>query len=912
MIGRIAAALYRVAIRCYPRRFRDQYGEEMLHVFVARGEEMIASGRTAKALRTWLRSLCTDCASGLRLRFQLAKGTSTSLSRLPPNKRQPGFSRGGRNIMGDIIRDLQFSGRMLKKNPLFTAAAVITLALGIGLNAATYSAVNGLLLKPLGGVAEPDEVVLAYRRWADIEFGSNSVPHFQSLRDLTRDDFDGIATWGFFALSLSSDGQNERVIGMIVSAGFFQMYGVVPAMGRVLLPGVDDVAPGAHPVVVLGHSFWQSRFGGDSSVVGKTVLVNGQSFNVVGVTPPEFRGPVNFAEVPMYAPLMMVNELAPGRNLLNSRSNNSLDLAVRMRDNQTIEQAQAVFDAALLQLREEFPGSYETQLGTTLVRQTESGIHPSIRSAQVGFSAVMMAVVSILLLIACVNVANLFLARARERRREMGIRLSLGAGRRRIVQQLLTESTVLSLISGTVGLGIAHLALSLLGGVRPPIDGPFSFTIQMDNRVLLFTFGVSVLAGILFGLAPALQTANPNTMAAVKGDSGDRARRANVGSVLVVLQMALSLLLLISSGLFLRSLKGATQIDPGFDEPAHLLLASVDPGLQGYDRERARDFYEELVREVQELPGVVEAGLTTTVPLGLSNSSNGISIPGYEFAEGERRSISYAAITAGYLEAMGTSLLEGRFFTELDGVTGTLPMIVNQRFADRFWPNESAIGKTVRSGGADHEIIGVVETGKYASLGEEPAEFMYLTHADWFRFAMSLVARTTSPPEGVLRGIRGIVRTLDGDMPLYDVRTMEDHMGTALLPARLGAAVLGIFGTLGLVLAAVGIYGVMSYSVVQRTRELGIRIALGATTASVVRQVLSEGMRLTAVGMGIGLLGAAGAAQLVKGLLYNVGPLDPVSFLGVPTLLIAVAAAAVLLPARRAASVAPVKALKTE
>jgi len=815
------------------------------------------------------------------------------------------------SMLGRSIRDLRYSVRMLAKSPMFTMAAIGTLALGIGLNAATFSAVTGILLRPLSGAENPDELVQIYRQWPGMEFGSSSIPHYQDLRDRTDAVFESVAAWSFAELSLATGETSERVIGMLVSANFFQTYGVRPALGRVFLPEEEAEGPGAHPVAVLGYSFWQSRFGGDPSVIGRTVNLNGHPFVVVGVAPAKFKGPVNFADIPVYVPIMMQGEVSQF-NSIESRGNNFMTVVGRLRDGETIGRASQVLDRTLVQLREEFPDEYEGQLGHTLVLQSEAGIHPSFRTAQIGMSAVIMIVVALLLLIACVNVANLFLARARERRREMGIRLSLGASGGAIVQQLLTESLVFSLLAGLAGLGLAHVATGLLSGIRPPIDGPWAFQVELDNSVLLFTLLVSVAAGILFGLAPALQAARPDTLAAVKGAAAERPGKSRVSSGLVIIQMALSLLLLISSGLFLRSLQGATEIDPGFDQPGGLVLTSVDPGLQGYDDARARQFLDRLLEEVGALPEVTAAGLTTTVPLGLSGSDRGVAIPGYEFAEGERNSLDYAVVSEGYLEAMGIKLLEGRTFGRQDDETGSPVIIVNERFAERFWPGKSALGRVVSTAGKDREVVGVVETGKYRSLGEAPTEYMYLPERELFRTAVAVVARVRSSPESALRRIHETVRAMDPDMPVYDVRTMEDHMGLALLPARLGGSVLGLFGVLGLILSAVGIYGVMAYSVAQRTREIGIRVALGADRGRVIKLVLGEGLRLAVIGTVLGLIAAVAAARLVRGLLYNVSALDPAAFIGVPLVLLAVAALAVFVPARRAAALDPLRALKTE
>lgn len=883
--------LYRGLLRLYPRDFRNRFEADLLQVFDDRRRESRFTG-------PW---------GGIRLVGFLLKDFVTSM----PLAHRPRHHRRVEMMMGNLMQDLRYSLRMLVKNPVFTATAILTLALGIGLNAATFSAVNGLLLRPLPGAREPERLVQLFRMWPGMDFGSNSIPHYQDVRDRSGDVFESTAAWYFASMSLSAEGRNERLMGLLTSANFFQTYGVNPRLGRTFIPGQEDRSPGAHPVAVLGHAFWQTRFGGDPAVVGTTILLNGHSFEVVGVAPEAFNGPVTFASIPIYVPLMMQQEIDPGSNLLESRGNNMMNVVARLRPGMSLEQAQQRLDAMLAQLREEFPDHYDDQVGTSLVPEMEAGIHPMFRSAQVGMSAVMMAVVSLLLLLACVNVANLFLARARERRREMGIRLRLGAGRRRVMQQLLTESLLFATLAGAAGLGLAYLTVGMLGNVRPPMDGPWKFSVDMDERVLLFTLVVSLATGVLFGLVPALQATRANVTSAVKGSGAGRSR-SRASSALVVLQMALSLLLLISSGLFLRGLQAATRIDPGFDDPSSIVLASVDPGLQGYDRTRVREFQDRILNEVAALPEVRAVGLSDWVPLGLGGSDRGVTIPGYEFAEGERQSLYFALVTEGYLEAMGVDLIEGRTLVRQDDADGPPVIMVNQRMADHFWPGESAVGKIVRTAGKDRQVVGVVETGKVRSLGEPPVDMMYLPQRELYASGVHVVARAAGDPNVVLRRIQEIVREADPDMPIFDVRTMENHMGIALIPARLGGSVLGLFGILGLLLAAVGIYGVMAYSVAQRTRELGIRVALGSDRRGVIRLVLGEGMRLTVLGVVIGLAGAAGAAHLVKGLLYGVAPIDPVAFTLVPLTLVGVAALAVYVPARRASSVDPMRALKSE
>ncbi len=883
--------IYRGLLLLYPRSFRDRFGPDLLRAFDDRRAEPRHRG----------------FLGGLRLLALLGADLASSRALTRPRGRAP----AGASLVNDLAHDLRYALRMLVKSPVFSAAAILTLALGIGLNAASFSAVKALLLDPLPGVERPERLVQLYRSWPGLTYGSTSIPHYRDLRDRTDEVFESVAAWKFAPLSLSADGRSERLMGLMVSANFFQTLGAEPALGRPFLPEVESEGPGAHPVVVLGHGFWRTRFGGDPGVVGRTVTLNGAPFEVVGVAPPGFEGPINIAAPPIYVPLIMTPVIEPGSDDLEARGSNSMTAVARLRDGVTLERAEEALQAFLLQLREEMPEAYAEQVGTTVVRQSEAGIHPSFRGAQVGMSTVVMAVVALLLLIACVNVANLFLARARERRREIGLRLSLGATRGRIVRQLLTESLLFSLLAGAAGLGLAHLSVGLLEVFRPPIDGPWRLDVPLDGTVLLFTLGVSVTAGLLFGLAPALQSMRADTISAVKGQAEGGAGRSPMSRGLVVVQMALSILLLVSAGLFLRALQSATSMDPGFDDPGNLVMASMDPGLQGYDEVRARAFYDRLLEEARALPAVRDAALVDFAPLGLNASDRGVRIPGYEFAEGEGRTVHYAHVSEGYFETLGIDLVEGRGFTPRDDAAGEPVLVVNQAFASRFWPGESPLGKTVEVAGS-RRVVGVTETGKYGSLGEAPTPFMYFPHRERFRTGMTLVARTAGNAGNALAGLRSVVREADAQLPLYDVRTMENHLGIALLPARIGGSVLGLFGVLGLLLAAVGVYGVMAYSVSRRTREMGIRVALGADRGTVLKLVVGEGLKLTLLGTAVGLAAAAGASRLVAGLLYDVRPLDPAAFLGVPLVLVAVATLAVWLPARRAARVDPMGALKTD
>ncbi len=922
MIARLALVVFRLAIALYPRCFRSRYGAEMVCDFAARLRLAKQTGGAWSAFAFWVRSVTGAVPSALRVRTNLRRSASVG-GKSPINRPARSADRGSVSgthsgfrrppVWHHFSRDLHYCLRTLARKPLFTTAVVLTMALGIGANTATFSVVNGILLRPLVGAESPDELVQIYRRWPGTEYGSSSIPHYQDVRDRTGDAFENVAAWWFSPLALTLDDRSERVTGMMVSANFFQTYGVVPMLGRPFLPGVEDVGPGEHPVTVVSHAFWESRLGADVSAIGKTILINGRSFEVVGVTRPDFRGPVNVARVPVYVPIMMQRQIVPAFDWIESRGSGMLRVVGRLRDGASLAHAKSVLEATLAQLREEYPDSYRGDLGVTVIPDTKAGMHPTLRGSQMEMSNLVLAVVSILLLIACVNVANLLLARASERRREIGVRASLGAGHWRIFQQLLTESLILSLLAGLVALGLAHLASSLIGQVHIPSLGPYgNLAVEIDSRVLAFTLGVSVFAGLVFGLVPALRAASPNVVDAVKGASSERNRPSRFGNGLVVAQMALSVLLLVGSGLFLRNLQGAMSMDPGFAKPSHLVVASMDPGLQGYDAQRAREFFDRLVAETTALPNVQSAGMANGLPLSMDVINSDVDVPGYEFGEGESRLVEFVLVTEGYLEALDVPLLEGRLFNRFDDADAPPVIVVNRAFANRFWPGESPIGKTVTTNSRQREVIGVVETGRYHSMGESATEFMFLPHRETMWFGMTLVARTSADPTSALGQIREITRRLDPNLPLHDVRTMEDHVGQALLPARLNVCVLGAFAALGLFLAAVGIYGVLAHSVAQRTREIGIRAALGADRAKIERLVLGEGLRLALVGTALGLIGSVGASRLVESMLYGVSALDPVSFGVVPLVLLSVATVAVWLPARRAASVEPVKALKTE
>jgi predicted permease len=813
--------------------------------------------------------------------------------------------------MHTLVDDLRYAVRLLLKNPVFTGIVVLTLALGIGLNTAVFSVIDGLLLRPLPGTRAPNELVQLYRTYrGDMMFGSNSVPHYLDVRERSGDTFSGVTLWTFETMNLAAGGRNERILGVMASANHFSVLGARAALGRTFVPA-EDTGRGAHPVAVLSWSAWKGRFGGDPGVVGRSVVLNGRSYSIIGVAEPEFRGALPLVIPTLWVPLSQFDDVRPGdHDGYDQRGSNSFNVVARLKPGVTLAQANEHMKALIAGLRAEHPQDYE-ESGINLVLQSEAGIHPTFRSAQVALSSVVMGVVGVLLLIACVNVATLFLARARDRAREMAIRLSLGARRSRLVQQLLTESLLFAGASGLAGIGLAWWVIRLANRIRLPLDVDFSADLHLSPLVIAFAFGVSLTTGLLFGLAPALQATNPSLIPALKGEAPAGQSRSRASKGLVVAQMALSIVLLVSAGLFLRDLQNATTVDKGF-VAENLLVADLAPELQGYSRARSEELYRRLSEKLTSLPNVKAVGYAAIVPLGLNESDSYVEVSGYTPAKNENMSLQLNWVSPGYFEAMGIPMKEGRGFTDRDDSASVRVMVVNEEMARKYWAGASPIGRTVKYGGKEHTVVGVVPTGKYQRLGEPPTPFYYLAQAQHWREGMSIVVRTTGDPQQVAPVLRSAVAAFDETLPVSDIRTMTKHLGIALLPARLAAAALGVFGLLGLVLASIGMYGVMAYTVSQRRREIGIRMAIGAAGRDVVGMIMRQGLSLVIVGAAIGIGGALAASRLLRGVLYSPSVVDPVTFAGVPLLLTAVAALASWLPARRASGVDPLEALRRE
>lgn len=819
--------------------------------------------------------------------------------------------------MESLIQDLRYAIRSLRKSPGFTIAAIAILGLGIGANATIFSLVNAILIRRPAGVQDPGGLVALYTSdFSGPRFGGSSYADFLDMRKQT-DAFTGLLAYAFRPVSLSTGTSTERGVSEVTTANYFSLLGLRPALGRTFLAAEDT--PGSAPVTVISYGLWERSYGRDSTAIGRVLRLGGQPFTIIGVAPRGFEGLLRG-----FGPDVWVPAGAYSRISLfdpSGRGNRGLLVVGRLAPGKRLADARAQLEVVAQRLHQAYPQNWtdvkDRARVVTVIPESEARLFPQIRGAVVGFMALLIVVVGLVLLIACANVANLLLAKAAARRKEMAIRLSLGAARGRLVRQLLTESVVLGLAAGAAGLTLAAWVSGFVSGFRPPVPLPIALSVSLDTRVVGFTVAVSLLTAIAFGLAPALQLAQPRLASALKDDVGSAPgrRRHRLRDTLVVVQMAVSLILLVGGGLLIRALRSGQSIDPGIDTE-HALMMSVDLGLQGYDETRGRAFYQQILKKVRALPGVEAAALGSQVPLNpFGSERRRTAIQGYAQQQGEDLEFNDNFVTPDYVRALGVEVVRGRAFTEADGPGAPGVAMVNETFARRFWPGADPIGQRLSVSGNDGpwlDIVGVVRDGKYVTLGEDATPYFLLPLAQQYEGGTTLFVRTGGDPASLLSPVREAVRALDRDLPVFDIRTLRDHVSASLLPQQVAATLLGCFGALALLLAALGIYSVVAYSVSQRTREIGIRVALGASRDEVVKLVLRQGMVLVAVGGTIGLVAAGGVSHLIRSLLYGVSALDPLTFIGMSLLLFAAALLACYLPARRAAKVDPVEALRSE
>jgi predicted permease len=839
----------------------------------------------------------------------------------------PGAPAG--HLTADIGRDVVYAIRTLCRQPGFALAAILTLALGIGVNTAIFSLVNAMLLRHLP-VQNRERLVYLYS-------GQNlsvlSYPAYRTLRD-NNQSMEKLVAWGGIQASLNAEDETDLVSGAIVTGNFFEALGVRPERGR-LLGMDDDVTPGAHPVAVISDRLWRSRFAERADIVGHEIRLNGKPFTIVGITPPEFPSAQLGVNRDLYVPMMMQALMRPPRagysgemnpDLLNNPNNGWLYNLGLLKPTVTVVQAAEELSAVATSYAQSRSRNARPQQ-VTLV-PIDNG-DPAQRQQMRSAATLLIAVVGTILVIACANVANLLLSKAVSRRRELAVRLAVGANRWRIVRQLLTESILLSLTGGAAGIGLAFAIVQAFKVAAPPAGVlPVALEFSIDLRVLLFTFVLSFVTGIVFGLLPALQASNPNVAPTLKDESfvpDERGRRIRMKQSLVVCEIALTVVLLVAAGLFIRSLRKSQQVDPGIASN-ELLSAPLNINLLRYTRPQGRDFYKNVIDRVSALPGVVSASVARVAVLTGSGRISTINIEGRQPPNDPRTSESRGisavesdtasanVVSPEFLNTFGIALVQGRTFNMDDAENHPLVAVVSETFVRRFFPNGDALGKRFSTAAGQNpdwtEIVGIAHDSKYGSLSEDPQPVVYLPIRQRHETGVTLYVRTSTSPDNLIASVRHEIQQLEPNLPVPDIQTMNQTIAASLYVPRMAAWLIGILGGLAMVLTSLGVYGVLSFAISRRTRELGIRMALGADSRKVLRLVIKEGMLLLAIGLALGMTGATFFSMTLSSFLFGVDTHDLMTFVTVPVVLTFVAFAACYLPARRAVGVDPMKAIR--
>ena len=819
-----------------------------------------------------------------------------------------------------MITDLRYGLRMLAKSPAFTAVAVLSLALGIGANTAIFSLVNVVLLKPIP-VHEPERLVSVFMLDQRNE-GNLPLSHlnYKDLRDQNQ-VFTDMAAFTFAQMNWSTGNDSEQIPAQVVSGNYFSVLGASPAWGRAFVPEEDQKPT---PVVVVSHGFWERSLGSDPAILGKTLTLNRRPFTVVGVAPKGFSGTLLGGGPSVWVPMSMHDVAQPNFTWYEQRRGLFLFAVGRLSPGLSVEQASANLRTIFAQLEQAFPNDNKGR-SAGAVPLLEARLNPQGQAGApvVRMSITLMFVVGIVLLIACANIANLLLARANKRKKEIAVRLALGADRRRLVRQLLTESTLLSVLGATLGLVLAYWVLGLLVGTDLPLPFPVEDNLSLDGRVLSFTAALAVATGLLFGLAPAVQASKPDVIPVLKNESvPSGARRTGLAAVLnlrqslVVLQIALSLISLVTAGLFVRSLRHSRQIDTGF-QTSNVLVMNFNLGRDGYTPERGQLFYQQVVERTSSLPGVRRVSVAQNAPLG-GGVLRSVFPEGADSTTRDRILVQVNSVSPGYLDTLGIALQRGRDFTDVDAADAPKVVIINETMARRFWPGEDALGKRFKFFGDEDftTVIGIANDAKYNAVAEDPTPFIYQPLRQNYTPAATLHIRAAADAAPLVSAVRREVQQLDPGLSVFNIRTLEDQVAESLAPLRINVILLTTFGGLALLLASIGLYGVASYSVAQRRREIGLRMALGAQPGSVLRLVLARGLLLVAIGLAAGLAivlpVTLAKPDLLAELLPNVSARDPLTFGATSALLAFVALIVSYIPAWRATRIDPVIALRTE
>jgi predicted permease len=865
-------------------------------------------------LRFHIESYAEDLVRGGIARQEAMRRARLEFGGLDRTKEECREARGV-NLLDSLLQDLRHTFRTLRKNPGFTFIAVLTLALGIGANTAIFSVVNSFALRPLP-VKDPSRLVVVAQQFQDASFlGALSYPDLLDYRAKS-DAFADMAGFNIDFAGLSTGANARRIAVGYVTGNYFSMLGVQPAVGRLIVP-TEGQHLGADPVVALGYALWQREFGGAPDIVGKNVKLNGRRFTVIGVADKSFHGTVSILELDAYVPLSMISIAPRSENLWTKRDARELQVLAYPKPNVSLEQAEASLNVVADQLEKEYPAT-NSAVKMRIIRERLARPTASVANHLPLVLSLFLMLAGLVLLVACVNVANLVLVRATLRQKEIAVRTSLGATPLRIACQLVTESVVLALFGGVVGTFFGFAASRLLASIHLPGDLPVRFDFALDWRVFTFAFLAALATGVLTGVTPIFRAVKTNLSDTLR--EGGRSLSGGTGrhrirNVLVVAQVGLSFVLLITAGLFVRSLNRAQSSYLGFD-PNNVLNLSMDPSQLGYDETRTKSFYKDLEERVRALPGVDAASLALSVPLGDSNQGAKI-YRDIAARPDELLQAFYNVVDPTYFQTMRIPLGRGRTFTPTDNEAAPRVAIVNETVASRLWPGEDPIGKEFSFKGAQGpyvQVVGVTRNGKYVFIGEDSQNFFYVPAGQNFTSVRVLQIRTSVPPEAIRKNVERQVHALEPELPVYAVQTMEHSLGggNGFFLIRMGASFALILGLLGLTLAIVGVYGVVSYAASQRTHEIGIRMALGAEPRAILRMTLRSGVILLVFGVSIGSVLSLAIGWAIRSLLFGIHPADPLTFAAVGFLLGSAAILACYIPARRAMRVDPMVALRYE
>lgn len=813
-------------------------------------------------------------------------------------------------FLEDLARDLRYAVQMLRRTPLFSAIAILTLALGVGANTFIFTFIENILLRSLP-VSDPERLVSL--NWGGAP--NMSYPNYVTFRD-QNGVFSKLVASRVNIVNLSlRPRENFLVWGYEATGNYFQTLGINPQLGRFFTP-TDDGAPGAHPLIVISDRYWRSHFAADPNVLGRVVKLNGFPFTIIGVAPPRFTGTELILACDFWVPMSMELQIEPGNDWYHSRNASNIWVMGRLKPGVSPAEAKTNLDQIAGQLARSYPTDVNPKARFDLSRPGLIG--DALRKPITSFGIVLTSLAALVLLLACINIAGMLLARASDRHREIGIRLALGASRFRLLRQLMTESVLLAAAGGAAGFGVAAVACSLFSSWRPVFDIPFNTTLSPDGTVLAFTLTLALLATLIFGLTPAVQSIRTDILPSLKGELiVSRLRRLTTRDILVIAQIALSVVLVICSALVVRSLQHALSLKLGY-KPDRAVSLSFDLRLKGYTPDQSRRFSAALLQKASEMPGFEAVGLTSNMPLRIDHGNNNIisradrPVPKIS----ERHSGTIYNISPGYLRAAGTQLLSGRDFDNRDRVGMPPVAIVNEALVHLLFPDENPLGKHLRlsldASDKGLDIVGVVETGKYEYLGEDPHPAVFLPIQQTGIAWATLVGRGPLPPQVATDLLRRAVLDLNPELSLSNAGSLKDQLALPLFPARMAALVLSLFGLLAMILAATGLFALVAYAVARRTREIGIRMALGARSGQVLAAIFSRTIVLCAVGILIGATGTLFASRLLSSILYGVSPRDPTAYISALVLMIAVSLLACWNPASRAIRTDPARTLREE